>query len=84
MKSDAERFEEIIKGFSPMFKEEADVCSIMHSVLTTLLDFAIRVYNGDLNDDDTNRPHIFNVLYCTMMTYFRDDMKAETHIPQFI
>lgn len=66
-------FEEIIDGFSPLFKEEADVKAIMHSVLTALLDFAVRVYNGELEDNDINNPHIFNVLYCMMMTYFKED-----------
>ena len=28
-----------------------------------MFDFAIRVYNGELEDSDINRPHIFNVLY---------------------
>ena len=65
-------FEVIIQEFTPLFKEEADVKSILHSVLTSLLDFAIRVYNGDLEDNDINTPHIFNVLYCMMMTYFKD------------
>ena len=77
-------FSEIVDNFSPLFKEEADVKSIMHSVLTTILDFAIRVYNGDLENNDINTPHIFNVLYCTMMTYFKDEATAETHIPQVI
>ena len=77
-------FAEIVDAFSPLFKEEADVKSIMHSVLTTLLDFAIRVYNGDLENSDINTPHVFNVIYCTMMTYFKDDIKIETRIPQII
>lgn len=64
-------FDRIMDQFKPIFKEEADVTSIMHSVFTALLDFAIRVYNGDLQDNDTNRPHIFNVLYCMMMTYLK-------------
>lgn len=67
-----ELFTKIVSSISPIFKEEADVLAILHSVFTSLLDFAIRVYNGDLIDDDLNRPHVFNVLYCMMSTYFRD------------
>ena len=61
----------IVHQISPLFKEEADVFSIMHSVLTTLLDFAFRVYNGDLEDSEENRAHIFNVVYSTMSLYFK-------------
>ena len=69
-------FEEVIAGMAPLFKEEADVTAIMHSVFTSMLDFAIRVYNGELEDSEINRPHIFNVLYCMMMTYFKDTVKV--------
>ena len=62
----------LLSKFSELFIEEADVKAIMHSVLTTFLDFAIRVYNGALIDNGENRPHVFNVLYCIMMTYLRN------------
>lgn len=64
-------FRGIVKELEPIFKDEADVDAIMHSVFTTLFDFAIRVFNGDLENSDINKPHIFNVLYCMVMTYFK-------------
>ena len=64
-------FSGVIAGMTPAFKDEADVGAILHSVFTALFDFAIRVYNGDLEDNEINRPHIFNVLYCMMETYFK-------------
>jgi glycosyltransferase involved in cell wall biosynthesis len=67
--------EQIVAQIAPIFKEEADVHSIMHSIFTTFLAFAIRVYNGELEDNEINRPHIFNVLYCMAMTYFKDSVK---------
>ncbi len=70
------RFDGMISEMAPMFKDEADVVSILHSVFTALFDFAIRVYNGDLEDSEINRPHIFNVLYCMMATYFKASEKA--------
>ena len=76
LESHKKLFEEVIADITPLFKEEADVVAILHSVFTAMFDFAIRVYNGELEDDEINRPHIFNVLYCMMMTYFNDDKKA--------
>lgn len=64
-------FEVIIQEFAPLFKDGADVKSIMHSVFTAILDFAVRVYNGDLEDTETNATHIFNVIYCMMMSYLK-------------
>ncbi len=70
------RFEGMISEMATIFKDEADVVSILHSVFTALFDFAIRVYNGDLEDSEINRPHIFNVLYCMMATYFNTSAKV--------
>lgn len=68
-------FEQVIADVKVFFKEEADARSILHSVFITLLDFAIRVHNGELTDADDYRPHVFNVLYCMMQTYFREDLR---------
>ena len=76
LKKHNKHFDVIVNAFSPLFIEEADVRSIMHSVLTALLDFAVRVYNGDLEDSDVNTPHVFNVLYCIMASYFKDEIKT--------
>lgn len=69
-------FSKMISEMSSIFKEDADVVSILHSVFTSMLNFAVRVYNGELEDNEINRPHIFNVLYCMMMTYFKDSVNA--------
>ena len=68
-------FEGIISEMKPIFKDEADVAAILHGVFTAFFDFGIRVYNGDLEDNEINRPHIFNVLYCMMSSYFKDSIK---------
>ena len=67
-------FRNIADRFSPIFKDEADVEAIMHSVFNALLDFAIRVYNGELVDDEVNRPHIYNLVYNMMCTYFKAEI----------
>lgn len=72
LENHTQHFNLIVDNFSSLFIEEADVKSIMHSVFTALLDFAIRVYNGEIKDEESNRIHIFNVLYCMMMTYLKD------------
>ena len=68
------RFAEIVAQMAPMFREEADVTAIMHCVFTMLFDFSIRVYNGTLEDNEVNRAHMFNVLYCMMSSYFKEEV----------
>ena len=67
-----EQFDTIIKRVSPIFNEQADVTAIMHSVFTAMLDFAVRVYNGDLEDKESNTPHVFTVLYGMMANYLKN------------
>jgi len=65
-------FKDVIAKLVPFFKDDADVINILHSVFTSLLNFGIRVYNGELEDTEVNRAHVFNVLYCMMVTYLKN------------
>ena len=64
----------IAEELSSLFKDEANVTAILQSTFTALLDFAIRVYNGELENDDENRPHIFNMLYSMLSFWFKEDL----------
>ena len=68
-------FDAIVERFRPLFIEEADVKTIMQSIFNALLDFAVRVYNGVLENNEINMSHIFNVLYCMMVTYLKNPEK---------
>lgn len=76
-KKHQEYFDKVVNKFSAAFKPEADVLSLLHSALTTMLDFAIRVYNGDLEDSEENSHHIFNVLYHSLAPYFKKEHLTE-------
>lgn len=73
--SHEKNFQKIMESLSPLFKEEANVAAILRSVYTAMLDFAIRVYNNELENDDENRPHVFNMLYGMLALYFKDEIK---------
>ncbi len=66
-----ELFEMMSQRLMPVFKEKSDVFAILHSVFSAFFDFAIRVYNNELENNDENRTHIFNVLYCMLATYLK-------------
>ena len=71
-------FNKVVEKFSVAFKPEADVLSLLHSVLTTMLDFAIRVYNGELSDSEDSADHIFNMLYSSLSSYFIAENQTKT------
>ena len=56
--------------FAAIFKDESDVISLIHTTFMTMMDFAIRVYNGDLENAEENAYHIFNLLYNSLSPYF--------------
>ena len=80
LKSHEKHFGKIAAEMKVLFREEANVDAIIHSAFTSLLDFAVLVYNGQLADDEENRPHVFNVLYSILAAYFKTPMKAYTYI----
>ena len=71
-KSHMAAYRDIVSAMTPFFRERADVTSLLHHVLSSLLDFAVRVYNGDIDDTDVTRTHIFRVLFYVFRPYLRD------------
>ncbi len=71
LKIHTKKFEILINTMTPFFVERADVWSLFHHVITVMLDFAIRVYNGSLEDNEDNSTHIFNVVYSSIAPYLK-------------
>lgn len=65
------------KIFSPMFKQESDVISLIHTTFMTIMNFAIRVYNHEIENTPKNVYHIFNLLYDSLFSYFDPVLLAE-------
>ena len=65
-------YRRIIRSMTPLFRERADVASLLHHTLSALLDFAVRTHNGDIGDDADTAEHVFRVLYSGLHPYLRD------------
>lgn len=70
-KTHMKKYEVLIKKLTPAFVPGADVWSLLHHVITVMLDFAIRVYNGAIEDTEDNADHIFNVAYSSIAPYLK-------------
>ena len=64
------RFMPLVEKFRPAFKDEADVWMILNHILNVLLDFAIKVHNNLMPDNDDYSEHVFRVLYVSVKQYF--------------
>lgn len=65
------RFTPLIEKFRPAFIDEADVWMILNHMLNVILDFAVKVHNGHMSDEDNYSEHVFRVIYASVKQYFK-------------
>ena len=64
------RFKPLVEKFSDAFIGEADVWKILNHILNVMLDFAVKVHNGLMPDNDDYSEHVFRVIYESVKQYF--------------
>jgi len=69
--SHKKRFLPIVERFSLAFIDEADVWMILNHILNVLLDFAVKVHNGQMSEEDDYSEHVFRVIYRSVEQYFK-------------
>ena len=71
--SHRKRYEPIVDVFRRAFIEEADVWMILNHILNVMLDFAVKVHNGQMSKDDDYSEHVFRVVYRSIEQYFNEE-----------
>lgn len=66
-----ERYQVLIEKVQPVFREEADVWMILNHILNVMLDFAVKVHNGQMSKEDSYTEHVFRVIYVSVQQYFK-------------
>ncbi|MBQ9860024.1 MAG: TetR/AcrR family transcriptional regulator [Clostridia bacterium] len=66
------RFNPLVVQFKAAFKDEANVWMILNHILNVMLDFAIKVHNGQMPESDDYSEHVFRVIYASVKQYFRN------------
>jgi AcrR family transcriptional regulator len=64
------RYRQVMKKFQDAFCNEADVWMILNHILNVMLDFAVKVHNNEMPDDDNYAEHVFRVIYASVKQYF--------------
>lgn len=67
------RFMPLLTKFSGAFKDEADVWMILNHILNVMLDFAVKVHNDQMPNNDEYAEHVFRVIYASVKQYFRNN-----------
>ena len=66
------RYKPLVGKFKDAFKGEADVWMILNHILNVMLDFAVKVHNGQMSDEDDYAEHVFRVIYASVKQYFKE------------
>lgn len=70
------RFIPLVDKFREAFKDEADVWMILNHILNVMLDFAVKVHNGQVPNSDDYAEHVFRVIYASVKQYFRNPKES--------
>ena len=65
-----QRYLPLVDAFGKAFKKDADVWMILNHILNVMLDFAVKVHNGQMSKDDNYSEHVFRVIYRSIDQYF--------------
>ena len=66
-----QRFAPLVEKFKAAYQEDADVWMILNHILNVMLDFAIKVHNDQMPNDDDHSEHVFRVIYRSIEQYFK-------------
>lgn len=72
------RYKPLVDKFKDAFKDEADVWMILNHILNVMLDFAVKVHNGQMPSEDNYSEHVFLVIYRSVEQYFRKSKESDS------
>ena len=72
------RFMPLVNKFKDAFNDEADVWMILNHILNVMLDFAVKVHNDEMPDNDNYSEHVFRVIYQSVKQYFRKNEESDS------
>ena len=64
-------FEIINEKFSVVFNDDANVSMVLDHILNIMCDFAVKVFNETVTNDDETVEHIFKLIYHSVYPYLR-------------
>ena len=73
-----QRFWPVVEQFRGVFIDEADVWMIINYILNVMLDFAIKVHQGEMSEDDDYAEHVYRVIYAAVKQYFKNEKERNS------
>lgn len=70
------RYAPVVEKVKEAFVEEADVWMILNHILNVMLDFAVKVHNDQMPENDDYAEHVFRVIYVSVKQYFKQSKEG--------
>lgn len=68
-----ERYQPIVEKLKGIFREEANVWMLLNHILNVMLDFAVKVFDNQVPDDEDTATHVFRLVYYSVRPYFKSE-----------
>ena len=65
------RYADLTERFSRNFKDDANTWMLLNHMFGTTMIFALRVINGELEDNEDTRVNVFHIINAAISTYFK-------------
>lgn len=69
--SHRQRYECLLEHFEHAFVSDVDAWILLNHILNVMLDFVIKVFNGELPNDDNTAVQVFRLVYCSINHNFK-------------
>ncbi len=63
------RYQSVVEKMTPVFRENCNVWMLFNHMLNTTLDFAVKVFSGDVSDCGDTAENVFLVFYSSVKPY---------------
>lgn len=73
VESHTDRYRPLVDIFSVEFKAEANVWMLLNHIFNVMLDFAVKVFNGQVPDNDDTEEHVFRLVFQSIEQYFKKE-----------
>ena len=72
VKEHMEIFKDVIAVMGEYFQPGTDAGMILGHILNVTLDFAVKVFSGEIKNNDETAKHVFNLVFHSLTPYFRE------------